>query len=1164
MATPSAPNIYFRPLTLSNSLELYWYPPTNDANITSYIVECSNISYINVLPPTDRKTTIRNLVTGNSYVFTLKATNINGNGNIASFNLVMPGFKPDQPTNLDFTTNISNVSKFSTLNLNFNNPIYTGNSNLTYNVATMIPVDVNGNILENSQFKKNHSNEGTNNLDPFSYDDFNTNYNYKTYIQSINTVNSSDFKYYDNIINPSLPTNGLKLWLDPYDVSTITLSNSKVINWQDKSKNKANATVSESIAPTYDSSNSLINFNGNQYLNLPANTLPSANSSYSIFTYVSTNNITRNGQWFLYSGTPTANLSLGGFINSNSLVHSWWTNQNTSNLNLESNISYLIELTYSYAYTPDGYDAGIRRTYLNGTLVGQDNVSNKNSTSANNLIGTNSTFNGNLEGSIGDIIIYNRLLNPHERLSVKNYLERKKYNLSLHNFGNVITWLDASDPNNLYDANNEIKVSYNSKVFNWNDRSYANNNATQSNVSILPIRRPYIQNNLDVLEFNQSYLTIPSANYPIDAFIVMKLNSGSFANGIIGISPNSNNYSSLTYDTTWEIDATSNSVVSNVTDNAANFLLMEWSIGNNNNFIKRYGSNIANVTTGIWSLPNNSNIIIGNSNGFDFTKNFRGYIGEIIMFNRQLYDIERYQIEGYLAWKWGLQSFLNSNHPYKNSPPYLFYKFISNTFSPLNISGLGLWLDAMDNSSFVLSSNNITTWYDKSGNNYHATGVNNPQYTLNSYVSLNGTNQYFTLPNNALPYNNSAYSYFAIITFNTTGSNILFFGGSWGVDNSVFVWGTNTSNQTVTLWWGPDYGTDKTPFTNSQMTYLNNFYDGNGNRSMGISFDPNNVTVSQTSVVRTQTNNNNTIGSIVTSNQYLNGRIHELVVYNNKLSTINTQKIEGYLASKWGLQSNLPSNHPYKNLAPSVNTNFSPSIYSPWSWFDSSDTSTISLSGSNVTSIQNKGTNGVSITPQTIGQVTYNSSYTMNGKNLITVNTNTSLQLLNTNYTWSGSCIMVVVKYIQSSTGNKNSWFLFAGQFLPQVGLSNGYIEWGVNAIGYSARAISNNISANENVLLCLNVGGTTNIHNALGINGTNFTLTENNTTNGNNTTNWSVCLNVGGDWTVGPAVGIAEHIIFNRGLNTTERQEMEGYLAWKWGLQSNLPSNHPYKNSAP
>lgn len=39
-------------------------------------------------------------------------------------------------------------------------------------------------------------------------------------------------------------------------------------------------------------------------------------------------------------------------------------------------------------------------------------------------------------------------------------------------------------------------------------------------------------------------------------------------------------------------------------------------------------------------------------------------------------------------------------------------------------------------------------------------------------------------------------------------------------------------------------------------------------------------------------------------------------------------------------------------------------------------------------------------------------------------------------------------------------------------------------------------------------------------------------------------------------------------GPNSTDWHEYsdkdEGYLAWKWGLQGNLPNNHPYKNSAP
>lgn len=44
----------------------------------------------------------------------------------------------------------------------------------------------------------------------------------------------------------------------------------------------------------------------------------------------------------------------------------------------------------------------------------------------------------------------------------------------------------------------------------------------------------------------------------------------------------------------------------------------------------------------------------------------------------------------------------------------------------------------------------------------------------------------------------------------------------------------------------------------------------------------------------------------------------------------------------------------------------------------------------------------------------------------------------------------------------------------------------------------------------------------------------------------------------------IAEVCIFNSILSSTNRQLTEGYLAWKWGIQGNLPSGHPYKNAAP
>ena len=47
------------------------------------------------------------------------------------------------------------------------------------------------------------------------------------------------------------------------------------------------------------------------------------------------------------------------------------------------------------------------------------------------------------------------------------------------------------------------------------------------------------------------------------------------------------------------------------------------------------------------------------------------------------------------------------------------------------------------------------------------------------------------------------------------------------------------------------------------------------------------------------------------------GDIAEIVAYDNVLSPISRQKIEGYLAHKWGLENQLPGNHPHKITLPS-------------------------------------------------------------------------------------------------------------------------------------------------------------------------------------------------------------------------------------------------------
>lgn len=44
----------------------------------------------------------------------------------------------------------------------------------------------------------------------------------------------------------------------------------------------------------------------------------------------------------------------------------------------------------------------------------------------------------------------------------------------------------------------------------------------------------------------------------------------------------------------------------------------------------------------------------------------------------------------------------------------------------------------------------------------------------------------------------------------------------------------------------------------------------------------------------------------------------------------------------------------------------------------------------------------------------------------------------------------------------------------------------------------------------------------------------------------------------------IAEVVVVGTNLAVADRQKLEGYLAWKYGLQGNLPAGHPYKSAAP
>jgi hypothetical protein len=46
--------------------------------------------------------------------------------------------------------------------------------------------------------------------------------------------------------------------------------------------------------------------------------------------------------------------------------------------------------------------------------------------------------------------------------------------------------------------------------------------------------------------------------------------------------------------------------------------------------------------------------------------------------------------------------------------------------------------------------------------------------------------------------------------------------------------------------------------------------------------------------------------------------------------------------------------------------------------------------------------------------------------------------------------------------------------------------------------------------------------------------------------------------------ISVREIIVLYEAVSDLNRQLIEGYLAWKWGLQADLPGGHPYKSAAP
>ena len=735
-------------------------------------------------------------------------------------------------------------------------------------------------------------------------------------------------------------------------------------------------------------------------------------------------------------------------------------------------------------------------------------------------------------------------------------------------------WLDAADSSTI--------TTSGSSVTQWRDKSSMGNNmlpwTTFSNATV----SSNFQNNLNVLNFSATGVyqgTISNGPYPSDVYLVMALKDTTTHADVISVysSNAGSTFNSLTFGeytaSRWHNGsdgfARTPNVISPTNETSTSFLLMNWSLSNNNYLIRRNGTQLIQSASYTYTRPTDSRFQIGyrvNPTVFSPSTTagpLRGYIGEIVAFDSQLVDVQRQQVEGYLANKWGLSVY-----------------YIPTI--PLSIPGCQLWLDGNDpagTGSQPANGATVSTWIDKSGNGRNATVA--PDRIPGTYstsfraVNFETSSTGYITTYSAAPTNETMF-----VVFNNpspgSGYNFILIGGvsgarSLGAGSSAGGVGTTVGNLNTQIVWLASTGTytaGTTALVTSQFTTSTNSISLNGGTTVtggAPGFTAGRVTY---------------LGVDATNPIfYYQGYAMEILFYDSVLNTTQRQTIEEYLTKKWGLSSvypTLPFTHPFYSIKPHLRI-FQPiDITGCQLWLDGADGSTITFSsGSNVSVWTNKGIVSTTATPTrgaSANQITY---VTVDGYPGVYINNNGSVGYNASTYSQLT---------IQSNFQNTADYSIFAVVNLSNVAAGELQTIYG-NARGASGETRTPNFGAGAtlefnfdgtNRIISSSFIGSGRLQTALISSSSALTAYTNATAYASNTNGFTrVSTDVGPLPIIGGAFGSGndarfangyfhEILFYNSVLTTAQRQQIEGYLAHKWGLTGSLPSTHSFSKFPP
>jgi hypothetical protein len=232
-----------------------------------------------------------------------------------------------------------------------------------------------------------------------------------------------------------------------------------------------------------------------------------------------------------------------------------------------------------------------------------------------------------------------------------------------------------------------------------------------------------------------------------------------------------------------------------------------------------------------------------------------------------------------------------------------------------------LWLDAADASTVTTVSGAVSQWNDKSGNARHAsqaTAGNRPALISNAYtgksaIRSDGSNDFLSITPFSVSAGIRAYAVINPISPSTTKRN-----GDW-------VWMTNFTDSSPHFggateapqnWFSSFFSTTRSQITATIIppdTLYLTFIEQTGTQLKGRAFG----TVAESTVAATFNGTPTSRFQLFSTLGTFEARFDICeVVFIQSPSTDQQQKTEGYLAHKWGLTANLPSDHPYKTVGP--------------------------------------------------------------------------------------------------------------------------------------------------------------------------------------------------------------------------------------------------------